>query len=89
MDIVLWEKCLDTLREEIIAPKFNTWIRPLQAEIKPNHLILLAPNQFVVSYINDNFLDKITATLQNLCNSTTPPAVSDQNRYSIRKASVC
>lgn len=76
MDIVLWEKCLDTLREEIIAPKFNTWIRPLQAEIKANHLILLAPNQFVVSYINDNFLAKITATLQNLCNSTTPPAVS-------------
>ncbi len=59
VDISLWEQCLDNLREQITAPKFNTWIRPLQAEFKPNHLILLAPNQFVVSYINDNFLDKI------------------------------
>lgn len=76
MDISLWEKCLDNLREEIISTKFNTWIRPLQAEITPNHLILLAPNQFVVSYITDNFLDKIITTLQNLCTTTTAPMVS-------------
>lgn len=76
MDITLWEQCLDNLREEIAAPKFNTWIRPLQAEMKLNHLVLLAPNQFVVSYINDNFLDKIVTALQLLSGAATPPMVS-------------
>ena len=76
MDISLWEQCLDNLRAEIAAPKFNTWIRPLQAEIKPDHLVLLAPNQFVVSYINDNFLDKIVTALQTLSGNAVPPRVT-------------
>ncbi len=76
MDINLWEQCLNHLREEIAAPKFNTWIRPLQAEIQSNHLILFAPNPFVVSYINDNFLEKIMTSLQLLSGTTTPPAVT-------------
>lgn len=76
MDINLWEQCLSSLREQIAAPKFNTWIRPLQAEIKSNHLILLAPNQFVVSYINDNFLDKITHCLQALSGNAAPPRIT-------------
>ncbi len=75
MDINLWEQCLDNLRAEIAAPRFNQWIRPLQAEIKPDHLVLLAPNQFVVSYINDNFLDKIVTALQTLSGNTAPPRV--------------
>lgn len=74
--MTLWEQCLNNLREEITPPKFNTWIRPLQAEMKPNHLVLLAPNQFVVSYINDNFLDKIVIALQTLSGTHTPPMVS-------------
>lgn len=75
MEIALWEQCLDRLRELIAAPKFNTWIRPLQAEVKPNHLILLAPNQFVVSYIQDNFLDKIIHAVQDLSQNAAPPSV--------------
>ncbi len=75
MDSTIWEKCLDNLREEISAQKFNTWIRPLQVDIKPNHLILLAPNQFVVSYINDHFLDKILITLKAIFGNNHPPTV--------------
>ncbi len=76
MDISLWEQCLDNLRAEIAAPRFNQWIRPLQAEIKPDHLVLLAPNPFVVSYINDNFLDKIVTALKTLSGNAAPPRVT-------------
>ncbi|MBS0349962.1 MAG: chromosomal replication initiator protein DnaA [Proteobacteria bacterium] len=76
MDVTLWEQCLDNLKEQIAAPKFNTWIRPLQAEIRSNHLTLLAPNQFVVTYINDNFLNQILASLQILSGNDTPPSVT-------------
>lgn len=76
MDISLWEQCLNSLREIISAPKFNTWIRPLQAEVKPNHLILLAPNEFVVRYINENLLNDIITTLKGLSGNTALPVLS-------------
>jgi chromosomal replication initiator protein len=78
VDINLWEQCLDNLRAdpEIAASKFNTWIRPLQAEVKSDHVVLLAPNQFVVSHINDNFMNKIVNALHSLSGNATPPLVT-------------
>lgn len=76
MEIDLWQQCLDNLRNNIAAPKFNTWIRPLQAEIKSNQLVLLAPNEFVVRHINENFLTDIINVLQILSGNNTPPIVT-------------
>jgi chromosomal replication initiator protein len=61
----LWEKCLDYLRDEMQIPaqKFNTWIRPLQAEINGQFLNLLAPNQFVLDWVSDHFLKEIQSTV--------------------------
>lgn len=70
----LWEKCLDYLRDEIPSQKFNTWLRPLHADIHKNSLTLLAPNQFVLDWVNEHFLSKITETLRELCEGE-PPAV--------------
>lgn len=72
--LTIWDKCLDYLRDEIPSQKFNTWLRPLQAEIAKNTLTLLAPNQFVLDWVNEHFLSKITATLRELCEDE-PPAV--------------
>ncbi len=68
----LWEKCLNYLRDEIPAQKFNTWIRPLHAELKDNTLILLAPNQFVLDWVNEHFLVKIMETLRELSEDDAP-----------------
>lgn len=68
----LWEKCLDYLRDEIPAQKFNTWIRPLHAELKDRTLTLLAPNQFVLDWVNDHFLVKIMETLRHLSDDDPP-----------------
>ncbi len=76
MDISLWEQCLNNLRATITAPMFNTWLRPLQAIIQPNHLVLLAPNQFVVDYINKNYLEKIIFALTALSGASAPPKVT-------------
>lgn len=72
----LWEKCLDYLREEIPPEKFDTWVRPLHVEIKQNNLVLLAPNQFILDWVNDYFLPKIIAALAEI--SKQPPAVKVQ-----------
>ncbi len=76
MNSQLWEKCLDHLREKVTEPKFNTWLRPLQVDYKSNHLTLLAPNQFVVSYINDHFIDNILETLQLLSDNGNAPTLT-------------
>lgn len=70
----IWDKCLDYLRDEIPSQKFNTWLRPLQAELTNNTLTLLAPNQFVLDWVNEHFLAKIMETLREL-SEDEPPVV--------------
>ena len=60
MPETLWRKCLDHLQDELPPTQFNTWVRPLQAELNGNELHLLAPNRFVKDWVNDRFLVRIT-----------------------------
>lgn len=55
----LWQKCLDCLQDEFPSQEFNTWIRPLQAELVDSKLMLFAPNRFVIDWINERFLNRI------------------------------
>lgn len=55
----LWQKCLEYLQDEFPAQQFNTWLRPLQAEIDGPALVLLAPNRFVVEWVRKNFYERI------------------------------
>lgn len=47
------------MEEEYSPPQFNTWLRPLQAEVHDHCLILLAPNKFVVEWVKKNFYTRI------------------------------
>lgn len=62
-----WQKCLEILQDELSPKQFNTWIRPLQAEIQNDELRLFAPNNFVCEQIRDNFYPRIIAILKQLC----------------------
>ena len=66
MKLSYWYKCLEQLEDEISSKQFNTWIRPIQAEIDGSELVLLAPNNFVLEYIEKNFRQKITDILGDL-----------------------
>jgi len=68
----LWDQCLDRLEGELNAQQFNTWIRPLQAQITREGLRLLAPNQFVRDWINDNFLNRIRDILADIVGEKVP-----------------
>ena len=59
MSANVWQKCLGLLQEEYPPQQFNIWLRPLQAEIQDNGLVLLAPNRFVVDWVNKNFYARI------------------------------
>ena len=58
--MMLWKKCLERLEEELSAQQFNTWIRPLHAVSEADRLRLLAPNRFVMDWVRERFIDRIS-----------------------------
>ncbi|MEW4983748.1 MAG: chromosomal replication initiator protein DnaA [Cycloclasticus sp.] len=67
----LWEQCLQRLEEEIPPQQINTWVRPLQAQNNNDDLLLFAPNKFVLDWVSDNYIVKITNIINDLTNSKT------------------
>ena len=48
-----------SLQAELPEQQFNTWIRPLQAEENEFELRLLAPNRFVVDWLQEHYIERI------------------------------
>ncbi|CAN5267572.1 chromosomal replication initiator protein DnaA [soil metagenome] len=59
MQASLWNSCARQLENELTEQQFNTWIRPLQAVEEGEVLHLLAPNRFVVDWLQEHFYDRI------------------------------
>ncbi|MFC0322304.1 chromosomal replication initiator protein DnaA [Gallibacterium melopsittaci] len=55
----LWQSCLLQLQDKISQLDFSTWIRPLQADISENTMVLYAPNRFVRDWVQDKYLAQI------------------------------
>jgi chromosomal replication initiator protein len=66
----IWKSCLERLEGELTPQQFNTWIRPLQAIEEDDNIRLLAPNRFVLDWINEKYLDRINALLEKILNGT-------------------
>lgn len=60
MQTSLWNQCVRQLQGEVPEQQFNTWIRPLQAVEEPGTLRLLAPNRFVVDWVREHYLARIS-----------------------------
>ena len=59
-----WSACTLALESELSEQDFNTWIRPLQAILEGSRLTLLAPNRFVVDWVQSNCVETIQAQCQ-------------------------
>ncbi|MEL7297751.1 MAG: chromosomal replication initiator protein DnaA, partial [Pseudomonadota bacterium] len=62
----LWQRCLKRIRSEISEQQFNTWIRPLQAQVDGHRLVLLAPNRYVMDRVNQEFLGRVSELVVEL-----------------------
>jgi chromosomal replication initiator protein len=62
------------LEAELPEQQFNTWIRPLQAVEDGRVLRLLAPNRFVVDWVNENVAGRISE-LVDTAGSEPGPAI--------------
>jgi chromosomal replication initiator protein len=54
-----WELCIDRLKSNLSMQLFNTWILPLQVHFDDNNIHLLAPNRFVLEWVQKNYLETI------------------------------
>ncbi len=72
MEASLWTRCMNALEAELPEQQFNTWVRPLQAVEGNGSLKLLAPNRFVVDWVNANLLPRIGELLRDESTGDAP-----------------
>jgi len=75
VEISLWNQCLRRLEAELSEQSFNTWIRPLQAVEDGGRLRLLAPNRYVVDWVNQNCASRIGELVEELVPAPAPEVV--------------
>ena len=64
-DSTLWNECIRVLQGELPEQQFNTWIRPLQAVDDGSVLRLLAPNRFVIDWLQQHHLERILEIVED------------------------
>ncbi|SDM12010.1 chromosomal replication initiator protein [Oryzisolibacter propanilivorax] len=64
----LWQACAELLAQELPEQQFNTWIKPLAAQVAPDFskVTLLVANRFKLDWIRAQYAGRITALLQDL-----------------------
>lgn len=60
MSSPIWNICVRQLETELSDQLLNTWIRPLQAEEQDAEILLYAPNRFVLDWVRDHYLTRIS-----------------------------
>ena len=54
-----WNKCSEKLENKLSQEDFNTWIRPLKGNLNKDTLEIVAPNDFILNYVETNLYDEI------------------------------
>ena len=72
MEASPWTQCMCALEAELPEQQYNTWVRPLQVLEGPGVLTLLAPNRFVVDWVNANLLARIGQLLRDQGSGDAP-----------------
>ncbi|AVP56314.1 chromosomal replication initiator protein DnaA [Pulveribacter suum] len=64
----LWQACAELLAQELPEQQFNTWIKPLVAQVTPDFskVTLLVANRFKLDWIRAQYAGRIAALLQDL-----------------------
>lgn len=62
----LWQSCVDHLAQELPEQQFNTWIRPLVAEVADDlsKVTIQVANRFKLDWIRAQYAGRISALLE-------------------------
>lgn len=90
MTAPLWSRCANSLQLELSEQQYNTWIRPLKAEITGQNLHLIAPNRFIKNWVEEKFLSRIkdlSAELEETPTTITLGLLENFNVEKVQEAS--
>ncbi|WP_045476946.1 chromosomal replication initiator protein DnaA [Serpentinimonas barnesii] len=82
----LWSACVQRLALELPAQQFNTWIRPLAAQVSQtaDSVTLLLPSRFKLDCIRTQYASRIAAALQAVAGRPVALELVLANRPSAR-----
>ena len=66
-----WPRCLERLQAEFPAEDVHTWLKPLQADLREDGLVLYAPNAFVMEEVRGRYLERIRELLAHYAGNAT------------------
>ncbi|MGM9831404.1 MAG: chromosomal replication initiator protein DnaA [Paludibacteraceae bacterium] len=67
-----WEQCLQILRDNLSGSAFKTWFAPIvPLQYENGTLILQVKSQYVVEYIEENFIDLLGKTIRRVFGDKT------------------
>jgi chromosomal replication initiator protein len=72
----LWQSCLQVLEQELTLQQFNMWIRPLQLHSSEKLITLYAPNRFVLDWVRDKYMVRISELLGQFGDADNIPSVN-------------
>ncbi len=64
----LWQACVEQLAQDLPEQQFNTWIKPLVAQVAEDFskVTLLVANRFKLDWIRAQYAGRIAALLEGL-----------------------
>ena len=64
----LWQACIDQLAQELPEQQFNTWIRPLSAQVSDDfsRVTVFVANRFKLDWVRAQYAARIVALLEKL-----------------------
>ena len=64
----LWQSCIDQLAQELPEQQFNTWIKPLTAQVESDFskVTIFVANRFKLDWVRAQYSSRISALLEKL-----------------------
>ena len=72
-EILFWSECKKTLERDLTIEEYSTWIAPLKLKenlgITPRSYSVLAPNNFILEWVEENYGPSIKDRLRAITNN--------------------
>ena len=61
----IFNQSVKELERSMNAPEYNSWVRPLEFDLKENNFNIYAPNEFIENFFREKYLPKLVSLLEN------------------------
>ena len=61
----IFNQSVKELEKSMNAPEYNSWVRPLEFDLKENNFNIYAPNEFIENFFRKKYLPKLINLLEN------------------------